>query len=66
MTSWDLPRSLDFIESYTARLLTPPTWHFIYIWLADSNPSSHDYWVGHIFYMWLADSNPSSRDYWVG
>ncbi|KRY12756.1 hypothetical protein T12_16595 [Trichinella patagoniensis] len=66
MTSWDLPRSLDFIESCTARLLTPPIRHFIYIWLADSNPSSLDYWVGHIFYMWLADSNPSSRDYWVG
>ncbi|KRX28805.1 hypothetical protein T09_13753 [Trichinella sp. T9] len=36
------------------------------MWLADSNPSSRDYWVGHIFHMWLADSNPSSRDYWVG
>ncbi|KRZ52587.1 hypothetical protein T02_10968 [Trichinella nativa] len=30
----------------------------LYMWLADSNPSSRDYW--------LADSNPSSRDYRVG
>ncbi|KRX33188.1 hypothetical protein T05_11641 [Trichinella murrelli] len=59
MTSWGLPRSLDFIESYTARLLTA---HFRS--LVEARAELHCY--KHIFYMWLADSNPSSRDYWVG
>ncbi|KRY45070.1 hypothetical protein T03_13950 [Trichinella britovi] len=46
MASWGLPRWLDFIESYTARSLTPPIRHIFHMWLADSNPSSRDYWVG--------------------
>ncbi|KRY24413.1 hypothetical protein T03_14181 [Trichinella britovi] len=59
MTSWGLPRSPNFIESHTARLLTP---HFRS--LVEARAESPCYM--HIFYMWLADSNPSSRDYWVG
>ncbi|KRZ95214.1 hypothetical protein T08_8872 [Trichinella sp. T8] len=63
MTSWGLPRSPDFIESYTARLLSP---HFRSVATNYCKARAELHCYKHIFYIWLADSNPSSRDYWVG
>ncbi|KRX19898.1 hypothetical protein T07_4315 [Trichinella nelsoni] len=44
--SLDLPESEGLSASQKAGLLTPTIRHRFYMWLADSNPSPHEYWVG--------------------